>query len=89
MPDNLNVPAEAGSVTSSINNSNEDEDERQTAMGYQQTLMYGRYSKALGDYAREEAKRQKYLGKWPVTSLRFGQKFTSKIQICAVQKFQN
>ena len=28
-------------------------------MGYQQTLMYGRYSKSLGDYAKEEAKRQK------------------------------
>ena len=32
-------------------------------MGYQQTLMYGSYSKALGDYAREEAKRQKILDK--------------------------
>ena len=29
------------------------------AMGYQQTLMYGRYSEALGDYAREEAERQR------------------------------
>ena len=28
-------------------------------MGYQQTLMYGRYSKSLGDYAKEEAKRQR------------------------------
>ena len=26
---------------------------------YQQTLMYGRYSEALGDYAREEAERQR------------------------------
>ena len=29
------------------------------AMGYQQTLMYGRYSKSLGDQIKEEAKRQK------------------------------
>jgi hypothetical protein len=28
-----------------------------TEMGYQQTLMYGRYSKALGDLAREEGSR--------------------------------
>ncbi len=28
-------------------------------MGYQQTLMYGRYSRSLGDYAKEEAKRQR------------------------------
>ena len=26
---------------------------------YQQTLMYGRYSESLGDYAREEAERQR------------------------------
>merc|ERR1719400_652319 len=28
-------------------------------MGYQQTLMYGRYSKSLGDQIKEEAKRQR------------------------------
>ncbi len=28
-------------------------------MGYQQTLMYGRYAESLGDYAKEEAKRQR------------------------------
>ena len=28
-------------------------------MRVQQTLMYGRYSEALGDYAREEAERQR------------------------------
>ena len=38
---------------------NAEDDENQPAMGYQQTIMYGTYSKALGDYAREEAKRQK------------------------------
>ena len=33
------------------------------AMGYQQTLMYGRYSRSLGDELREEMKRQKMLEK--------------------------
>lgn len=33
------------------------------AMGYQQTLMYGRYSKSLGDQIKEEAKRQKVVEK--------------------------
>merc|ERR1719422_3077764 len=32
-------------------------------MGYQQTLMYGRYSKSLGDQIKEEAKRQKVVEK--------------------------
>ena len=32
-------------------------------MGYQQTLMYGRYSKSLGDFAKEEAKKQMFLEK--------------------------
>ena len=60
MPDSLNVPP----VPASKNGNNEsDEDETQPAMGYQQTIMYGTYSKALGDYAREEAKRQKVMDK--------------------------
>ena len=58
----LNVP-EGSVVSSSIPSNNESDDERATAMGYQQTLMYGRYSKSLGEYAREEAKRQKILDK--------------------------
>ena len=33
------------------------------AMGYQQTLMYGRYSRSLGDELREEMKRQTMLEK--------------------------
>merc|ERR1719187_277092 len=32
-------------------------------MGYQQTLMYGRYSKSLGDQIKEEAKRQRVVEK--------------------------
>ena len=32
-------------------------------MGYQQTLMYGRYSRSLGDQVREEVKRQKSVEK--------------------------
>ncbi len=37
----------------------DDDSKEQTEMGYQQTLMYGRYSRSLGDYAKEEAKRQR------------------------------
>lgn len=63
----LPVAGPSGSIVSSVSTAggsgNESDDDRQTAMGYQQTLMYGRYSKALGDYAREEAKRQKILDK--------------------------
>jgi len=33
------------------------------AMGYQQTLMYGRYSRSLGDEIKEEAKRQQLVEK--------------------------
>ena len=36
------------------------EDDR-VGMGYQQTLMYGRYSKTLGEMAKEEAKKQKII----------------------------
>ena len=41
----------------------EDDREEQGAMGYQQTLMYGRYSRSLGDQIKEEAKRQKVVEK--------------------------
>ena len=50
----LNVPPCA-----TKDGNNESDDENQPAMGYQQTIMYGTYSKALGDYAREQAKIQK------------------------------
>ena len=39
------------------------DDDAPGAMGYQQTLMYGRYSRSLGDELREEVKRQKMLEK--------------------------
>merc|ERR1719323_1960894 len=41
-------------------------------MGYQQTLMYGRYSKSLGDQIKEEAKRQKVVEKLRKKELRGG-----------------
>ena len=41
----------------------EEDTENHPEMGYQQTLMYGRYSKSLGDYAKQEAKRQKVMEK--------------------------
>ncbi len=40
----------------------QDGDQR-SAFGYQQTLMYGRYSKALGEQLKEEAKRIRQLEK--------------------------
>ena len=43
----LNVP-DAASVVSSTTTGNDSDDENKTAMGYQQTLMYGSYSKTLG-----------------------------------------
>jgi len=39
------------------------ENEDESAMGYQQTLMYGRYSRSLGDQIREQAKREKLVEK--------------------------
>jgi hypothetical protein len=44
------------------NNFHQDEDQR-SAFGYQQTLMYGQYSKALGQQLKEEAKKIKQLEK--------------------------
>ena len=58
----LKIPDPASATSTLQKTENEDED-RSSAMGYQQTLMYGRYSKSLGDYAKEEAKRQKILEK--------------------------
>ncbi|XP_066596165.1 chloride channel protein 2 isoform X2 [Prorops nasuta] len=34
--------------------------EEEYGLGYQNTLMYGRYTKDLGEYAKEEARRSKY-----------------------------
>ena len=49
----LNVPDTASSVVSSTTTGNDSEDaEHKTAMGYQQTLMYGSYSKALGNVVK-------------------------------------
>ena len=36
---------------------NEEDVEKTGDMGYQQTLMYGRYSRTLADEVRQEAKR--------------------------------
>ena len=44
----------------------EEGDERNGAMGYQQTLMYGRYSKSLGE---EVKKRQKIVEKLRVKEM--------------------
>ena len=53
--------AERISLTSakSLENRESDEDEDgKSEMGYQQTLMYGRYSRTLGEFAKEEAKKK-------------------------------
>ena len=42
---------------------NEEDVEKTEDMGYQQTLMYGRYSRTLADEVRQEAKRQKLVEK--------------------------
>ena len=44
-------------MPSKENRSNGEGDDK-SEMGYQQTLMYGRYSKSLGDFAKEEAKKR-------------------------------
>ena len=53
--------AEKISMTSANSGNEDDNDEQATSMGYQQTLMYGRYSRSLGDYAKEEAKKQRMI----------------------------
>eukprot|EP00095_Tigriopus_kingsejongensis_P012757 snap_masked-scaffold30_size591359-processed-gene-2.10 protein:Tk12757 transcript:snap_masked-scaffold30_size591359-processed-gene-2.10-mRNA-1 annotation:"chloride channel protein 2 isoform x2" len=40
------------------NYESDEEGDGPSEMGYQQTLMYGRYSKTLGEYAKEQAKLQ-------------------------------
>ena len=44
-------------VFSTPRGSEREEENGKPQMGYQQTLMYGRYSKSLGRYAKEEAKK--------------------------------
>lgn len=53
--DTLNVPR---APSGSNYGSDIEEDDGRAEMGYQQTLMYGRYSKTLGQYAKEQAKLQ-------------------------------
>ena len=48
---------------STMDYGSEVEEEGMGAMGYQQTLMYGRYSRSLGDQIKEEAKRQQIVEK--------------------------
>ena len=53
--------AERISLTSqkSLENRESDgDDDGKSEMGYQQTLMYGRYSRSLGEFAKEEAKKK-------------------------------
>jgi len=54
--DRLRVPVMGASEV-------EEEAEGMGAMGYQQTLMYGRYSRSLGDQIKEEAKRHQLVEK--------------------------
>jgi len=64
--DTLMVPGSAGTVgylASPTMDGLEVEEERMGAMGYQQTLMYGRYSRSLGDQIKEEAKRHQLVEK--------------------------
>ena len=54
--------AERISMTSAMSAEDRDSDgegDGKSEMGYQQTLMYGRYSRSLGEFAKEEAKRQR------------------------------
>ena len=37
-----------------------DTDDNKSEMGYQQTLMYGRYSKSLGDFAKTIEQKKKH-----------------------------
>ena len=61
----MTVPGSGGTVGSlpSPGGGGEEEEEGMGAMGYQQTLMYGRYSRSLGDEIKEEAKRQQLVEK--------------------------
>jgi len=59
----LSVPVTPGTPRAEdrLNPSEVDDEARE--MGYQQTLMYGKYSRSLGDQIKEEAKRQKMVDK--------------------------
>ena len=60
----LGVDFEAVNVASnSDDDEGEDGKEKTEDMGYQQTLMYGRYSRSLAEDIKEEAKRQKLVEK--------------------------
>ena len=59
----IGVDFEAVNVASNSDDDDGEEREKTEDMGYQQTLMYGRYSRSLGDDLREEMKRQKMLEK--------------------------
>ena len=60
----LQVPQQQPVIVPRRLEGDEDEEEEVAgAMGYQQTLMYGRYSRSLGDELQEEMKRQKMLHK--------------------------
>jgi len=63
--DTLMVPGSAGTIGSlpSPEGGLDEEEEGMGAMGYQQTLMYGRYSRSLGDQIKEEAKRHQLVEK--------------------------
>ena len=56
-------PGSPGGLSLAGNTDGLAEEGESGAMGYQQTLMYGRYSKSLGDQIKEEAKRQKVVEK--------------------------
>ena len=56
-------PGSPGGLSLAGNTEGLAEEGESGAMGYQQTLMYGRYSKSLGDQIKEEAKRQKVVEK--------------------------
>jgi len=61
--DELVCPGSPGGLSLAGPTDGLNEEGESGAMGYQQTLMYGRYSKSLGDQIKEEAKRQKVVEK--------------------------
>ena len=69
-------------ASNSDDDDGEDGNEKTEDMGYQQTLMYGRYSRSLAEDIKEEAKRQKLVEK-------LRQKELKKRHIQAELKIQN
>ena len=59
----IGVDFEAVNVASNSDDDDGEEREKTEDMGYQQTLMYGRYSRSLAEDIKEEAKRQKLVEK--------------------------